>query len=157
MKPPHAGLSFAPLVLFVMVGILGGVGMYTFFYAKGLSYLSNDPKACVNCHIMREQYDGWQKGSHHSFATCNDCHVPHDFFGKWFTKASNGYHHSEGFTLLNFHEPIQIKPASSAVLNANCIYCHKDFVREITAHKVPKDQTLQCVHCHDNVGHGPRK
>lgn len=157
MKHLPGWISPALLLLFAMAGVFAGTGIYTFFYAKGLSYLSNDPKACVNCHIMREQYDGWQKGSHHSFATCNDCHVPHDFFGKWFTKASNGYHHSEGFTLQNFHEPIQIKPASSRVLNANCIYCHKDYVREITAHKVAGDKAMQCVHCHDNVGHGPRK
>ena len=133
---------------------MAGVGGYTFYYAKGLSYLSSNPKACVNCHIMRDQYDGWQKASHHSYATCNDCHVPHDFLGKWLTKASNGYHHSEGFTFQNFHEPIQIKPESRAILNSNCLYCHKNYVREITAHRVNTDEPLSCVRCHANVGHG---
>ena len=128
---------------------------YTFYYAKGTAYLSNDPKACVNCHIMRDQYDSWQKSSHHSFATCNDCHVPQDFVGKWVTKASNGYHHSEAFTFQDFHEPIQIKPRNAAVLNANCLYCHREFVREITAHRVIQDEELYCVRCHDSVGHGP--
>src|ERR1043166_9012093 len=99
-----------------MLGVLAGMGGYTFYYAKGAAYLSNDPKACVNCHIMRDQYDSWQKASHHSFAMCNDCHVPHDFVGKWLTKAGNGYHHSEAFTLQNFHEPIQIRPSNAAVL-----------------------------------------
>lgn len=144
-------------ILAIMAGILAGVGGYTFYYAKGFSYMSNDPRACINCHIMRDQYDGWQKASHHGHATCNDCHVPHDFFGKWITKATNGYHHSKGFTFQDFHEPIQIKASSSAVLNANCIYCHKDYVREITAHRVNQDQELICVRCHDNVGHGPRR
>ena len=82
--------------------MLLGAGGYTFYYAQGASYLSNDPQACVNCHIMREQFDGWQKASHHAFAACNDCHVPHDFFGKWLAKASNGYHHSEAFHLWEF-------------------------------------------------------
>jgi cytochrome c nitrite reductase small subunit len=100
------------IALAILKGLLAGLAGYTFFYAKGLSYLSNDPRACVNCHIMRDQYDGWQKSSHHAHATCNDCHVPHTFAVKWATKASNGYHHSEGFTLQDFHEPIQIKPAS---------------------------------------------
>ena len=143
-------------LLAILIGAMAGIGGYTFYYAKGLSYLSNDPRACVNCHIMRDQYDGWQKASHHSHATCNDCHVPHDIVGKWMTKASNGYHHSEGFTLQNFHEPIQIKPASSKVLNNNCVYCHKDYVREITAHRVAGESSFNCVRCHDNVGHGPR-
>ena len=142
-------------LLAILIGVGGGMGLYTFSYARGLSYLSSDPKACVNCHIMREQYDGWVKASHHAVATCTDCHIPHDFVGKWFTKALNGYHHSEAFTLGNFHEPIQIKPGNAAILNANCRYCHRNYVREITAHRVVKDGELDCVRCHDGVGHGP--
>lgn len=41
--------------------------------AVGYAYLSDDPKACVSCHIMRPQYHG----SHKAFAICNDCHLPH--------------------------------------------------------------------------------
>ena len=145
------------LAFVILMGALLGAGGYTFFYAHGLSYLSNDPKACVKCHIMREQFDGWQKASHHAVATCNDCHVPHDFIGKWLTKASNGHHHSEAFTFQNFHEPIRIKPGNAAVLNANCLYCHKDFTREITAHRVLKDEELYCVRCHAGIGHGPTR
>jgi hypothetical protein len=25
------------------------------------SYLSTDPRACVNCHVMNPQYDAWLK------------------------------------------------------------------------------------------------
>ena len=81
---------------------------YTFHYAEGLSYFSPDPKACVNCHIMQPQYDGWQKASHHNVAKCIDCHLPHDFIGKYYTKAENGFWHSKGFTLQDFPEPIQM-------------------------------------------------
>jgi cytochrome c nitrite reductase small subunit len=106
---------------------------------------------------MRDQFDSWQKSSHHSFATCNDCHVPNDLIGKYTTKALNGYHHAKAFTFQDFHEPIQIKPRNQAVLNANCLRCHGDFVREITAHRVIKDEELYCVRCHESVGHGPRR
>ncbi len=75
-------LSFPLLLLAALVGVLCGVGAYTFYYAKGASYLSNDPQACVNCHIMREQFDSWQKSSHHAAATCNDCHVPHSLIAQ---------------------------------------------------------------------------
>jgi cytochrome c nitrite reductase small subunit len=145
------------LLLSSLLGILMGAGGYTFYYARGASYLSKDPQACVNCHIMREQYDGWQKASHHAFAACNDCHLPHSFWGKWMAKASNGYHHSTSFTLMNFREPIRIKSANAGLLNANCLYCHRDFVREITAHRVIHDEELYCVRCHDQVGHGPSR
>ncbi len=86
------------LVLAILVGALVGVGSATFGYASGLAYLSNDPAACKNCHIMNEQFDSWRKGPHHSFATCNDCHVPPHFPEKYLAKARNGYHHSMGFT-----------------------------------------------------------
>jgi len=155
----HSGHAIVWLerLLAVLIGITGGLGCYTFIYAQGFSYLSSDPKACMNCHIMREHYDGWGKASHHAVATCNDCHVPHDFVGKWMTKALNGYHHSKAFTLQNFHEPIQIKPGNAAILNANCRHCHRDYVREITAHRVANDEELYCVRCHDSVGHGPTR
>jgi cytochrome c nitrite reductase small subunit len=141
-------------LIFVLIGMLLGAGGYTFYYAQGASYLSNDPQACVNCHIMRDQFESWEKSSHHACAVCNDCHVPHDFSGKWLVKARNGYHHSEAFTFGNFREPIRIKPGNAAVLNDNCLYCHRDFVREITAHRVIKEEQLYCVRCHANVGHG---
>ena len=48
----------------VAVGLALGVGAYTLVYARGASYLTNDPAACANCHVMREQYDGWTAGSH---------------------------------------------------------------------------------------------
>ena len=60
----------------VVAGLAVGIGGYTFVYARGASYLTNDPAACANCHIMREQYDGWTAGSHRAAAACNYCHTP---------------------------------------------------------------------------------
>ena len=57
------------------LGAAAGVGAYTFIYARGAPYLTNDPNACVNCHVMREQYDGGGKSSHRAVAVCNDCHT----------------------------------------------------------------------------------
>ena len=46
------------VVLFAcLLGVPAGIGAFTFVYAKGFSYLSSDPRACVNCHVMNEQYD----------------------------------------------------------------------------------------------------
>ena len=136
-----------------MLGLLGGVGTYTFYYARGASYFSNDPRSCVNCHIMRDQYAGWQKASHHIVATCNDCHVPHDLVGKYMTKAENGFWHSKGFTFQDFHEPIQIRPQSKEIVQRNCRYCHQAVISEITSHVTP-DEPLDCITCHRGVGHG---
>jgi len=70
----------------VLTGVLLGIGIYTGDYAEGLSYFSNDPRACTNCHIMNDNFDAWQKSSHHGHATCNDCHVPHALLFKLLTK-----------------------------------------------------------------------
>lgn len=51
------------VILSLMLGVLVGVGGYTFYYAKGASDLSNDPAACVNCHIMREQWTSPGQGA----------------------------------------------------------------------------------------------
>ena len=82
-KPGRASFaSFAPLwIWLVLAGLFGGIvglGGFTVNYAQGLSYLTDDPKACANCHIMRDYYDGWNRGSHKHVAVCNDCHAPHD-------------------------------------------------------------------------------
>lgn len=163
-----AKLSAAGLALSVAAGLLLGSGAVTFRYAEGLSYLSNDPKACVNCHVMRDQYDGWLKSPHHAHATCNDCHVPHDLIGKYYTKAEHGYRHSKGFTLQDFHEPIRMKESSRNVVIDNCVRCHEQIVSDLKtrwtsgsglpggSHDVMAG-VLDCLHCHASVAHGPTR
>ncbi|MBL9204327.1 MAG: cytochrome c nitrite reductase small subunit [Opitutaceae bacterium] len=143
------------LGIWATLGLLGGLGTYTFTFAHGLSYFSNDPRACMNCHIMREQFDGWQKSPHHAVASCNDCHTPHSFFEKYLSKAENGFWHSKGFTLQDFHEPIMIRPKNVAVLQQNCVGCHEQIVDGINTHPGNPQKMLDCLHCHREVGHGP--
>lgn len=140
----------------VTLGVLSGAGGYTFYEARGWSYLSNDPTVCINCHVMNGHYDGWQKASHHAVAVCNDCHVPHSFADKWLVKAENGYLHSRAFTFEDYHEPIQMREKSYRLLNQNCLYCHSEMVGPIVAH-ASTEATLDCVRCHRDVGHGPVK
>lgn len=144
---------WAPWVLAVSAGALLGLGLYTFRYAEGLSYLSNRPEACVNCHIMREQYDSWLKGSHHAAAACNDCHVPHTFPEKYRVKMDNGWHHSKAFTLQDFKEPIRIRPGNLKVLQHNCVECHAALLSEIAGHRDVELGEARCTDCHRSVGH----
>jgi len=148
------GMTLPALALCILVGVALGAGTFTFYYAEGASYLSNDPRSCVNCHIMRDHYDGWQKASHHHVAVCNDCHTPHDLVGKYLIKAENGLWHSKAFTLQDFHEPITIRARNSRVLQGACVDCHQDLVAAVAGHGSGPD-SLSCVHCHASVGHGP--
>ncbi len=149
-------------VLCVLIGALAGLGAYTFVYAEGGSYVSNDPAACANCHIMNEQYDAWQKSRHHATATCNDCHVPQDLLGRYAAKAIHGWNHSRAFTMQDFHEPIRITPGDLKVVEQNCVRCHQETVSQLynpqplhALYAGAADQGMSCTKCHVGVGHGP--
>ncbi len=148
------GVGLAGALAAALIGVLGGVGTFTFVYAHGASYLSSDPNACANCHIMQDYLDTWQKSSHHHVAVCVDCHLPHDFVGKYVAKADNGFFHSMAFTLDNFHEPIQIKGRNRRITQLNCVACHTETVQQMLPEE-PGGEMVMCIHCHAGVGHGP--
>ncbi len=143
-----------PLWAAILCGALIGVGAYTFVYAKGYSYLTNDPQACTNCHVMRAEYDAWTKSSHRSAATCNDCHTPHNLLGKYAVKASNGFFHSFYFTTGWFPDNIEITQFDHKVAESACRRCHQNITQAIDgdiAHG--KAEGMQCTRCHSSVGH----
>ncbi len=135
-----------------LIGLALGVGAYTFVYAKGYSYLSNDPRACANCHVMENQYSGWLKSSHHSVATCNDCHTPHNLLGKYATKAENGFWHSFYFTTGTYPENIQARAVSRRITENACRRCHSDLAADLASPHA-NAAGLSCLHCHGHVGH----
>lgn len=139
-------------MLGLLIGLGAGVGGYTFVYARGASYLTNNPSACANCHIMQGHFDAWTKSSHHNAAVCNDCHVPKPFFRKYYAKAENGARHSWAFTTGWFHEPIEITPGDHAIVEENCRRCHQDIVQMIDAEH-NGDSEMLCTRCHQSVGH----
>src|SRR3989338_8755072 len=141
------------MIFSVSAGLLLGIGAFTFHYDKGTSYLSNDPKACINCHVMQEYFDSWIKSSHRQAATCNDCHIPHAFPAKYIAKMKNGWNHSKAFTLQNFPEPIRITQGNLVSLQQNCIHCHDIMTGNIAGHREAAEGTARCADCHRSVGH----
>jgi cytochrome c nitrite reductase small subunit len=136
----------------LFLGAALGVGAYTFHYAKGTSYLSNDPAACANCHAMNDVYAGWQKSVHHNVATCNDCHTPHDLIGKYTTKARNGFWHSYYFTRGNYPDVIQITERSRTIAENNCRRCHAAITDALSGPHGRPD-SISCLQCHQSPGH----
>ena len=138
----------------LILGITAGVGAYTFAYARGYSYLTNDPEACANCHIMRGHYDAWTRASHRSVAVCNDCHTPPGLVPKYLTKARNGFWHSFYFTTGRFPDPIRITPRNQQVTEMACRKCHAEITAAIDpAHTTNLAGGLSCTKCHNDVGH----
>jgi cytochrome c nitrite reductase small subunit len=134
------------------VGMVLGLGGYTFLYARGSSYLTDNPAACANCHIMQEHYDGWIKASHRMAAVCNDCHTPEGFLAKYMTKAVNGFWHSFAFTTGRFPEPLTIGARNQAITEQACRTCHRAIVEAIEGPHGDGPK-LSCTRCHGAVGH----
>jgi cytochrome c nitrite reductase small subunit len=148
------------LPVYLALGVLGGLGVLVLYISNAVSYLSNDPRACVNCHVMAPQYATWQRGSHGRATTCNDCHVPHDNIIRTYAfKASDGLRHATMFTLRMEPQVIQIKDAGVSVVQENCIRCHDNLVHEVssgslTAMNAHAGEGLLCWQCHREVPHG---
>ena len=142
-----------PVVAFAAFGLVVGLGGFTASHAKGLSYLKDDPEACVNCHVMNTQYESWQHSSHREWATCNECHMPHNLVGKYYRKALNGWNHSVKFTSGDFPEPIMIKRRNKEVALENCVNCHQTLVNDMLVGHDPERDEVRCTDCHGNVGH----
>lgn len=139
----------AAFLLVALPGSFVGLSGYTFYYAKGYSYLLDDPKACINCHVMRDNYIAWEVSSHRS-VTCNGCHVPAGPASRYYVKAENGFRHSYVFTFEN-PQVFRLAPIGERTVEANCIRCHLGTISTVS-HGV-EDTGLRCFDCHRGVGH----
>ena len=149
----------AVLAVIVTLGIFANLANES----KMLSYLSDDPQACINCHPMAAAYTTWQHSSHRNRATCVDCHLPHDsFMNKMLAKAKDGYKHSVAMTFKTYAPNLQISTDAAQWIQGNCIACHRELVSQIVdnskLYDKAADSTVQtgrrCWECHREVPHG---
>jgi cytochrome c nitrite reductase small subunit len=159
MKPSRV-LAFSSVATFV---IAVGLFVYLMNASKALSYLSSDPKACINCHVMNTQYATWQHSSHAQRADCVGCHLPQEgFINKYIEKGRDGWNHSVAFTFNTFENAIQISDHGSERVQVNCIACHEDAVEIMIDNEARYSDLSQgiqpverkCWDCHREVAHG---
>ncbi len=152
-------LFFSSIISFVAAIVFFA---YLVYASKALSYLSTDPKACINCHVMNTQYATWQHSSHAQRATCIECHLPVDnMLNKYAAKARDGWNHSVAFTMNTFAQNIEISEDGANRVQANCITCHATLTEGILANSdryhdftgVPETDR-RCWDCHREVPHG---
>ncbi|MCF6269313.1 MAG: cytochrome c nitrite reductase small subunit [Melioribacteraceae bacterium] len=146
-------------VFLVAIILLG----YMINISEATSYLSADPKACINCHVMNTQYVTWKNSSHASVAGCVDCHLPRDnFVEKYWAKSVDGWNHSVAFTLDTYDYAIQISDYGAERVQKNCISCHSSATSTISSnadkyHKFDAPNVKngrKCWDCHKSVPHG---
>lgn len=148
-----------PIAIILYGLIVGGV-IFIIHISNATSYLSDDPKTCVNCHVMTPQYATWFHSSHREAATCNDCHVPHNnVLNKYYFKAKDGMRHATIFTLRGEPQVIKIHEEGQEVVQNNCIRCHSNLLQDSKLkiatqeyHNFREDRP--CWECHREVPHG---
>ena len=156
MIPPRSWRT--PVI--ILLGILIGLAMTAFHISNASSYLSDEPTACVNCHIMTPQYATWQHNSHREWTNCNDCHIPHTgFVNKYLAKASDGIRHATMFTLRLEPQVIRLKEAGKEIVQENCLRCHINTLNPVSAKNVTGENYKHgegklCWECHREVPHG---
>jgi len=143
---PHNRLA---ILAAIIIGVAFGMGIFTFVYAKGYSYLGHDSAACNNCHAMNDQYAGWLKGSHRTAAQCADCHTPFNPVTKYAMKSWSGFWHSYYFTSNTYPDNIEISRLGHRVVEGQCRACHEAITEQITH----GDEETSCIRCHATVGH----
>ena len=146
--------------LLVVGGVVVGLGGLFMYLLRMHTYLTDDPSACVNCHIMTPYYASWMHSSHARDATCNDCHVPHNnIFAKYFFKAKDGMNHVSKFVTFKERQVITAEDASAGVIMDNCIRCHKQLNQEfvntgrIDYMEAQRGEGKACWDCHRDVAH----
>lgn len=141
----------------VLLGICVGLSGYTFYMSRAYSYLSDNPRACVNCHIMAPEYATWFHSAHGRVTTCNDCHVPHgNLLSKYYFKAKDGIRHASMFMLRMEPQVIRIRAEGAEVVQANCVRCHNTLNSKVSTVNMGKEhgQGRYCWDCHREVPHG---
>lgn len=133
--------------LAIVLGTLMYVSNFT-------AYLGDDPTTCNNCHVMDAVYEGWFHAGHRGAATCNDCHTPHEFIPKYWTKMTAGMNHVYMFTTNQIPNPLRAIPRTRDIVQANCIHCHQETVADIADGQM--DSERFCFECHRDVFHGER-
>ena len=138
--------------------------VYMAYISKALSYLSKDPKACINCHVMNTQYATWQHSAHGvAGVTCVECHLPTDsFINKYKSKAIDGWNHTVAFTFNTYKPAIQISEDGARRVQENCISCHASLASQIVSNADKYhnfDQSYvengrKCWDCHKGTPHG---
>jgi len=139
------------LFLFILLGVVLGLTLLTARISNAVSYLSDSPETCMNCHVMTDAYATWQRGSHSRAAVCNDCHVPHDnIVSKMAFKGADGTKHSYVFTLHKEPQVLHLSNTARPVVQSNCIRCHSEQLAMI---RLAKSSERACWDCHNSI-HG---
>ncbi len=144
---PH----FWRVAIYICVGIAIGLAVVVARIANAMSYLSEAPETCINCHVMTDAYATWQRGSHGRVAVCVDCHLPQgNIVAKYAFKAMDGAKDSYVFAMRGESQVLQLSETAGSVVQSNCQRCHGELFSMI---RMAESSQRKCWDCHTNI-HG---
>jgi len=153
LRPPKAWR----IPVIIISGAFTGLFLFLLKISNATSYLSDDPRVCINCHIMTPQYSTWAHSAHRSITDCNACHVPHNnVINKYYFKAKDGLRHSTVFTLRNEPQAIYIREAGRMVVHDNCLRCHSSLFSDgpgMPEEAMMERRDRECLDCHRATPH----
>lgn len=153
------------IMKYISIGsVITALGLFAYVVnaSNMISYLSEDPKVCINCHVMNTQYATWQHSAHREKATCVECHLSRDsFVDKMIAKSRDGFNHSVAMAFRTYENNIRITDNAAKRIQANCISCHKGIVSQMADNgKLYQNKggntqiDRKCWDCHRRTPHG---
>ncbi len=139
------------MATYASVGMVIGLVVVSAQIANALSYLSDAPETCINCHVMTDAYANWKRGSHGLVAVCVDCHVPQsNIVAKVAFKSMDGMKHSYAFLMRKEPQVLRLSKMAAPVVQANCLRCHDN---QLAMVRLAGVEERKCWDCHSNI-HG---
>ncbi|AEG16277.1 cytochrome c nitrate reductase, small subunit [Desulfofundulus kuznetsovii DSM 6115] len=133
----------------LLAGLLVMVVLLTAGTKAVVSY-TDRPEFCISCHVMEPQYETWFHSSHRQWASCSDCHVPHqNLAAKLVGKGIDGTRDFYLFYTNQVPDPIHLSDRGGRIVRENCLRCHGDLMENVIDR-----EDRDCWECHRSVPHG---
>lgn len=117
-------------------------------------HTSASPKVCIACHGMEAVGSTWQMSRHKQFA-CVECHMPvTNVVSKLAYKMQAGLHDLWHETLRDYPASIALTSGARAIVDANCLRCHRSTMERVTMFT---GGAISCTRCHRHAVHGTSK
>lgn len=136
--------------------LIGALSFFSLFLITSLGlglYFTSQPSRCQFCHIIRKDYQAWQKSSHKGI-NCANCHSEPGIVGFSIHRLR------ELNNAARFLFGLYQKPISSVVKNSSCLACHKEIKKGVLVkdeirvdHKHFLEKGSWCTDCHNTVAH----
>ncbi len=142
-----------PIIIALVAAV---IAFGTFAYVTDTpAMLGSEPETCATCHVMDAVYENWFHGAHQPWATCSDCHLPHDnAIAYYFEKGRTGMHDAYVFSTGTAPQVIRATDETKEIIQDNCVRCHESTVESVMMGAQEFDR--KCWDCHRSVAHGQR-